>query len=235
MKFISKKILIVEILIIVIIGVFLWVNNIPPEIQPEYIPKSEPEVIVEPTIIEIPDSFIIEYPSKYNYWQTINDCGPFNVAAVVRALSKQKVNSAEFAKNIEGRLPNKYTLPWGMEKQLKENGITIEIPNFKSFSDKEKIEYLQEQLSQGKPIILLGEQTKFEHYITIFGFNKIKDEFYIYDSMLDGAQKGLTIDNNGKFPGNRNLSSKELLDFWREGDIGGLYKWYAIIANKTIN
>lgn len=232
MKFNSKKTLIVQILIIVIIGAFLWAINRPPEIQPEIQPEIlfEPEVLPEPITPKIPDSFIIEYPSKYNYWQTINDCGPFNVAAVVRALSKQEVSSAEFAKTIEGRLPNKYTLPWGMEKQLKENGITIEIPNIKPFSDEEKIKFLQEKLSEGKPIILLGEQGVFEHYITIFGFNKTKDEFYIYDSMLDGAQKGLTIDKNGEFPGNKNLSSEELLNFWREGDIGGLYKWYAIVA-----
>lgn len=64
---------------------------------------------------KISPSSIIEYPSQYNYRQTTNDCGPFNVAAVVRALIAD-VDSKEFAKNIGWRLPNKYTLPGGMEE-----------------------------------------------------------------------------------------------------------------------
>ncbi len=174
----------------------------------------------------------INYPLEFNYRQTVNDCGPFNVAAVVRALTKQRVISAEFAKNIEWRLPNKYTLPWGMEKQLKENGISIEIPNIKALSDEDKIAFLQERLSQGKPIIILGERDNYEHYITIFGFDSVKNEFYVYDSFFEKGEKELTIDNNGSLPGNRNFTSKELLNFWRGGGMYGMYHWYSIVASK---
>src|SRR3989338_4079034 len=57
----------------------------------------------------------IFYPSAYNYRQTKNDCGPFNIAAVVRVLKDENVDSASFAEEIGWRLPNKYTLPWGLE------------------------------------------------------------------------------------------------------------------------
>ncbi len=169
---------------------------------------------------------LIDYPSKFNYQQTRNDCGPFNTAAVVRALKKEEIDSQLFAEEIEWRLPNKYTLPWGLEKQLKENSIAIEVPDLKSLSDEEKMLFLQQQLSQAKPVIILGEINNAEHYMTIFGFDSSKDEFYVYDSLENSE-----VDANGNLPGNKVLSSKELLDFWRDGGMFGIYKWYAIVSN----
>lgn len=176
---------------------------------------------------------LIDYPSKFNYRQTVNDCGPFNAAAIVRTLEKKEINSQTFAKEIKWRLPNDYTLPWGIEKQLKENGIAIEKFNSRSLSYKEKILFLQQQLSQGKPIIILGEKNNFEHYITIFGFDSSKDEFYIYDSSHDEnlSFKEITKDDNADLPGNRIFSSEELLDFWQNGGMYGIYKWYALVAS----
>jgi len=215
MKLKSKNLIILGLLVILLAGIYLWISNKTPEID-------ESKISVSSTI---------DYLSEFNYRQTVNDCGPFNVAAVVRALSKQEVSSAEFAKNIEWRLPNKYTLPWGMEKQLKENGISIEIPNIKALSDEKKVAFLHERLSQGNPIIILGERDNYEHYITIFGFNSSENEFYAYDSLFDKGEEGLTIDDNDSLPGNRNFTSEELLNFWRGGGMYGLYNWYAVVAS----
>lgn len=202
-----RKIKILSLLIIIAVtGVYLLLTGKAPEIDRS----------------KIAPSSAIEYPSEFNYLQTANDCGPFNAAAVVRALTEKQVDSQEFAENIEWRLPNKYTLPWGMERQLKENGIKIEIPNVKALSDDDKIAFLQEQLSYKKPIIILGERDNYEHYITIFGFDSSEDEFYIYDSLFDK-------DANDDLPGNRNFTSEELLNFWRDGGMYGLYEWYAIV------
>ena len=195
---------------------YIWIGNTPTRFDENKITVSS----------------AIEYSQKFNYRQTVNDCGPFNVAAAVRALKKEEVSSAEFAKNIEWRLPNRYTLPWGMEKQLKENGIAVEIPNIKVLSDEEKILLLQERLSQRKPAIVLGERDNYEHYITIFGFDSTKGEFNVYDSLFEKGNNGFTIDKNGSLPGNRNFTSAELLNFWRGGGMYGLYNWYAIIASR---
>jgi hypothetical protein len=35
----------------------------------------------------------IDYPVEFNYRQTKNDCGPFSVAAVVRALAGKNIKS----------------------------------------------------------------------------------------------------------------------------------------------
>src|SRR3989344_2821353 len=215
MKLKAKNLIILAVLIILVSGVFIWTNSKATTIDNNKISVSS----------------IIDYPQKFNYRQTVNDCGPFNVAAVVRALIKEEVSSAEFAKNIEWRLPNKYTLPLGMEKQLKENGITVEIPHINALSDEEKILFLQERLSQGKPIIVLGERDNYEHYITIFGFNGAKNEFYTYDSLFEKGEEGFTTDENDSLPGNRNFTSEVLLNFWRGGGMYGLYNWYAIVAS----
>ncbi len=83
-----------------------------------------------------------------------------------------------------------------MENQLKENGISVEIPeNIKRLSDNERVSFLHERLSAGKPIIILGERDGYEHYITLLGFDSKKDVFYVYDSFFPKGKTGLTVDN----------------------------------------
>jgi hypothetical protein len=168
------------------------------------------------------NSASIPYPPEYNYKQTINDCGPFNVAAVVRAITEKDVDSSKFADEIEWRLPNKYTLPWGLEKQLKENGITTETPNLSPLDNEKKIIYLKNSLYAQNPIILLGKQDNFQHYITLLGYEN--DNFHTYNPLYND-------DENGESPGNRDLSTGELLEFWEGGGMYGVYKWYAIVSS----
>lgn len=195
-----------------------------------YIARTSPPIIDKD---DIKTSFLIEYPTKFNYRQTANDCGPFNVAAVVRTLKKGEVDSGKFSKEIKWRLPNKYTLPIGLKKQLKQNGVIVKAPNLKRLSNEDKIYFLQEQLSQGKPVILLGEKENYQHYITLLGFDASKGEFYIYDSAYqeDERIRGLTRDDNATLPGNQTITSNKLLDFWDGGGMYGVYNWYALVAS----
>jgi len=216
MKLKFKFLIIFGLLIVIVAAINFWPDKKAPEID----------------VSKVSDSIIIDYQSEFNYLQTVNDCGPFNVAAVVRSLTKKEVSSAEFSKNIGWRMPNDYTLPWGLEKQLKDNDIKIEIPNLKALSDEDRIVFLRERLSQGKPVIILGERDTIEHFITIFGFNSKKDEFYVYDSLFEKGKEGFTIVDNASLPGNRNYTSEALLNFWRGGGMHGKFIWYAIVAGK---
>lgn len=190
---------------------------------------AKPEI----NITAVKENATIDYPAEFNYRQTKNDCGPFNVAAIIRALTGKNVSSTLFAQEIGWRLPNKYTLPWGLESQLKNHGISIEKPDFKSLSDDEKITFIQENLSMGRPIIILGERDNYEHYITLLGFDSDKDQYYIYDSLQASSseQKTMTTDENAFLPGNKTIKSGELLDFWRGGGMYGLWKWYGVVAS----
>lgn len=190
---------------------------------------------IKPNINEtlIKDTAFIEYPSRLNFRQSKNDCGPFNVAAVVRTLTGKDVDSTLFAKEIGWRLPDGYTLPWGLENKLRKHEIIIEKPNFKLLSDNEKLVLIREYLSTDKPIIILGEQNGYEHYVTVLGFNIIADEYYIYDSIQTRSpnEPDITTDENASAPGNKTLNSKELLDFWRGGGMYGIWKWYGLVAS----
>lgn len=183
-------------------------------------------VIVSASAVYIP------YPAEFNYRQTINDCAPFAAAAAVRAVTGQNVSSTEFAQEISWRLPNKYTLPPGLEALLRQKGFHVDILNIGSASDEEKIISLQYEISSMNPIILLGERDGYQHYITLLGYNQEKKEFYVYDSFYDKDVPGMTIDSNGDLPGNRIYSHDELLTFWRGGGMYGLYEWYAIAVSR---
>jgi len=176
------------------------------------------------------DSSITDYPSEFHFLQTGNDCGPFNVAAITRTFGDKEVSSAEFAETIGWRMPNGYTMPWGLEEQLKDHGIPVELPNLPVFTDEERINFIHERMSQGKLVIILGVKGDIQHYLSIFGFNREYDEFYVYDSLIEERSPGFTIDENGSLPGNRTLSSEKLLEFWRRGGMYGKFMWYAIIA-----
>lgn len=180
----------------------------------------------------ISDFHYIDYPSEYNYKQISTYCGPFSTASVVRALTGKQVDSFEYSENIGWRIFEKGTHPFGLSRQLEEQGVDVEIAKLNKLSDNERLLFLQERLSQGKPVIILGEKNSYQHYVTLFGFNKEKQEYYIYDSWCPEASKGLVVDENGSLPGNLTLNSKELLSFWRKGGIFTFYEWYALVASQ---
>lgn len=180
----------------------------------------------------ITESAFIKYPAEYNYRQSGNDCGPFNVAAVIRGLTGEKVDSIALAQEIGWRLPNNYTLPWGLERQLRSHGIRVEKPRFDLITDVEKGLLIRQYLSMGRPIIILGERNNYEHYVTILGFRSDMDQYYIYDSLQapSDEKSGMTTDDNGSLPGNKIMKSSELFDFWRGGGMCGLWEWYGLVA-----
>ena len=180
----------------------------------------------------IASSYTIDYPANYHHKQISTYCGPFSVAAVTRILTGKTVDSFEFADNITWKILDKGTHPIGLIKQLEDQGLKVEAPRLRNFSDNERLAFLQERLSQGKPIILLGEKDSEQHYVTLLGFNQKHQTFYIYDSSCKEGQKGFVIDENGLLPGNLTLSRAELLEFWGKGGIYSFYEWYALVASR---
>lgn len=180
---------------------------------------------------EIKKSVSIDYPSKYNFRQTVLHCGPFSVSAVIRAVKKEEADSAEVVSGMKWRIPRMGYHPWGLERALKEKGVQVETPYLNSLTDEQRIQFLKAHLSQQRPIILLGEKNGVQHYMTLLGFDSNQDEFYFYDSWYNKADLGLTEDDNGDLPGNRTLNTAELLDFWNKGGVLGFYKWYAIVTS----
>ena len=189
-------------------------------------------VKVDPNLIQPVKT--LPFASRYNLLQTYNDCGPYSCAIVVHVLTQLDVNVDDFIKSMEGRLPNKMTLPWSLEKLLLHYGIETETPFLILLSKKERIKYLKVQLSLGKPVIVLGLKNGMGHYITLLGFSD--DEFYVYDSWhtRNPLKSGLyTHDDNGILPGNITLSEEKLIDFWEGSEKFLLFAWYVLVATVS--
>lgn len=210
---------IIIVILVIIIG-FVGLICLVPLLKPA--PKIDRKKILE--------QVVINYASQDNYRQGKNDCGPFSAAAVIRILSGKEISSAEVAKKMLWRSPNRYTLPWGVEDELKKNGVKIEVPNLRWLTDEERLEFLEEQLSLGRPVILMVGVERYQHYISLLGFDSAKSEFYVYDSAFTKGENGLTKDSNGKLPGNRNYTFTQLITLWRNGGVAGFYKWYAVVG-----
>lgn len=176
------------------------------------------------------DLITIKLSSIYNLKQTYNDCGPYSCFILLKALGKD-ADLIDIKKKMKWRLKNNYTLPWGIEETLKRFNVKIKKHDFSVMKDDIKIDNIKKELSNDNPIIILGGINKYQHYVALLGYNN--DMFFIYDSLQkkDYDIKGnFTIDENGNLPGNKNLTKKELLNFWRKGGKYLFFKWYALIA-----
>lgn len=184
---------------------------------------------------ETPARAALAYPAAYNFRQSVNDCGPYAAAAAIRIVTVAPIDSQQLVKELPIRLPNGGTLPRSLEVALKNHGLTARAENFadSELTDDERLQQLSLYLSQGHPVILLGEKTGVQHYITLVGYEKKNATIYfdVYDSWHTKGAGGLTTDDNDAAPGNRTLRADELLEFWRSGGLFGLYKYYALVVS----
>jgi hypothetical protein len=190
--------------------------------------------VIKPNPGLIRDSVELPFDTRYNLAQSYNDCGPYNCAIVVHVLTRGDVFIDDFVKNMGWRLPNKITLPWGLERLLARYGVKTEVPLLLFFSRNHRIGYLKAQLSRGWPVILLGLKQGIGHYITLLGYGD--KGFYAYDSwytrnpLLPGAH---TYDDNGEFPGNLTLTEDEIINFWKGSENFLFFAWYALVAKPA--
>lgn len=184
------------------------------------------------TASELPEQALIPYSSSLNFRQGYNDCGPFSVKAMINAVRGQNIPVKELKSKMKWRLKNNYSLPPGMEGLLKKYKIKVKTINLGKLSDEKKIVELKKHLSAGKPIILLIGVGKYQHYITLLGYDR--NGFIIYDSLLKASpqNKIYTVDLNGSLPGNNRLGYKELLAGWSMGGMYGFYEYYGIVGSK---
>ncbi len=187
--------------------------------------------IIMPNPGFIRDLVELPFDSCYNLSQSYNDCGPYNCAIVVHVLTGRDIVIDDFVKQMGWRLPNKVTLPWGLERLLGRYGIKTEVPFLLFFSREHRLDYLKAQLSRGWPVILLGLKQGIGHYLTLLGYGD--NGFYVYDSwysrnpLLPGAH---TYDDNGALPGNLTMSEDEIISFWKGSENFLFFPWYALVA-----
>ncbi len=153
--------------------------------------------------VNIPSEFIITKPNFFET-QGYNECAAYATAYVLRSLGKD-TNGDKIYKNMKYKLPLLGIVP--------SKGIidTFKSYNIKATYYKGDINTLKMRVSQNIPVILyIGENIKWEHFITLVGYENSSSKIYVYDSLLED-------DSNGEAPGNKTLTEDDLLKVWDNG------------------
>jgi len=185
------------------------------------------------TSSEIPKQYMLEVASRSNFRQGLNQCGPYSAAIFLNTFKPTAaIQPTQFVEQLPWKLPGGYTHPRALESLIRKQGVQVQAYNVGALSDEEKIEFLHQQIASGLPVILLTYMYDYQHYITLLGYDAVKEEFFVYDPVFTRGDAGMTVDENGELPGNRNISDTQLLSDWSHGGIAGFYTWYLLTTAK---
>lgn len=172
----------------------------------------------------LPDQALLNYAPEWNDRQSINSCGPYSVAAMLRLINGHDIDSEVIARETPWRVRG-YTFPFALTALLKQHGIRAHEQRVVG-PNNQQLDWIRAQLAVQRPVILLGRAHGVLHYVTVVGYTN--DRFHIYDSLAPaGTQPGSTTDANDTSPGNVDWNEDQLLSFWRHG-WNGFYAFYAL-------
>lgn len=145
-----------------------------------------------------------EYENTYNvktcsYFekQGKSQCGGFSSAYILRCLGT-KINGNENYEQLSHKFSNGYVMPQALLDVFKKY-------KYKPTLYHGSFEQLKTRLNQGNPIIILiGSGTKWQHYVTVVGYDE--NNVYLYDSNKN-------TDNSKGY--NRILKNSDFLTQWQ--------------------
>ncbi len=177
-----------------------------------------------------PDSYYLQMNKEIFYRQTLNNCGPYSVMAVMNILHDEEKDPELLARQIKWRIYKNLTFPQGVVNQLHENEIKTKEYVLKGKSEKEKINWIKETVYQKKPIICLIKVRHVLHYVTVLGYDK--NGFMLYDSMQekDPDNQRKTIIDKECTEGNRYYTYDEFLQLWNGGGYKLFFRNWAIVC-----
>lgn len=177
----------------------------------------------------VPSEATLPYKTEWNFRQSKNACGPYSAAAVIRRLTNKDTSSDTISQGTSWRYHG-YTLPFGVAGVIRRNGLSAD-EFISTGSNKDRILWLHFQIAHQRPVIILGRKNGLLHYITLLGYQR--DQFNVYDSLEEKGATKMTVDRNDSLPGNINWTDDELLTFWSQGGLFGIYQYYAIVAHTN--
>jgi hypothetical protein len=150
-----------------------------------------------------PESFIISKTNRFEI-QPPNKCAAYATAFILRNFGL-KAKGSEVYKEMSFKIPfSGYVFPKGILTYFESKELKAKL--FKG-----DLETLKRRLAKGEPImVLIGQSYRWQHYMTLVGYESDKKELYFYDSKKK-------YDENGKLPGNRTLKEDYFLTLWDNG------------------
>lgn len=173
--------------------------------------------------------------SNLFYRQTINNCGPYSVMAVKNILTEESLDPEQLAIEMKWRIYKNLTFPQGVVDLLHKYQISTKEYNLHSEPDVDKILWLKNRITEGKPVILLIKIHHVLHYVTVVGYDE--EGFMLYDSMqekLPGNPRK-TICDEKCISGNRYYTNEELMSYWNEGGYLLFFRNWCIVCSNREN
>jgi predicted double-glycine peptidase len=164
------------------------------------------------------------------YRQTINNCAPYSVMAVINVLTQKEIDPETLSKEITWRIYKNLTYPQGVIDLLHKYRIKTNEYNLFRISDEKKVSWLKSKIDERKPVIILLEIRHIKHYFTIIGYDELG--FMVYDSLQEKSKENprKTIIDNGSYSGNRYYTNEKLIELWNAGGYKIFFRNWAVVC-----
>ena len=176
------------------------------------------------------NSHILVFDGDLFYRQTLNNCGPYSVMAVINVLKKERISPELLAREMTWRIHKNLTFPIGLMKLLRKYGIKTKEYILNNKSTDEKINWIKGKLEQGFPIIILIKINHIQHYLTILEYDE--HGVMLYDSLQEKNSEDTrkTIIDKQCRVGNRYYPYEKLITLWDNGGYKIFFKNWAIVC-----
>jgi hypothetical protein len=175
----------------------------------------------------------LKISNEIYYRQTLNNCAPYAVMGVINVLTGETKDPEILAKETKWRIIKNLTFPQGIIELLHKYKIKTKEYSLKLCSNNEKIIWLQNQIDNQTPIILLVKVKNIQHYFTIIGYDE--NGFMLYDSLqekqTDNPRK--TVIDREEYIGNRYYTNNEIIELWNNGGYKIFFRNWAIVCYSS--
>lgn len=166
-------------------------------------------------------------PKEYLVQKGPSHCGAYSVKAILSAFGKDtKDHPKEYHPNLIGKITGATLNRQYWVDVLESHGVKANAKTAEKLSDTEKLEELKKILADNRPVMIAianayNSQGKYipirkyfvGHWITLWGYDDIKQTFYVYDSCIPRER------NDASIPiGNTKRTYKQILRDW-EGSL----------------
>lgn len=154
---------------------------------------------------DYPETFVITSENSLEA-QPPGQCSAYSVAYVLRHFGQNALGE-EIYQELKYKIPvSGYVLPKGVLRFVNSKGYAATLYKGNSIASLKSTLFLQ-----GNPIIvIIGDGFRWQHYMTLVGYDERTEDFYFYDS------KEITDSNEG-LPGNRTIKEEYFLKLWNNG------------------
>jgi predicted double-glycine peptidase len=172
----------------------------------------------------------LKISNEIYYRQTLNNCAPYSVMAVINILTGEIKDPEILAKETKWRIIKNLTFPQGLIDLLRKNNIRTKEYSLKIYKNDEKIMWLKNQIDNGSPIILLVKVKNIQHYFTVIGYDE--NGFMLYDSLQEKQNENTrkTIIDKEEYAGNRYYTNNELINLWNNGGYKIFFRNWAVVC-----